>query len=81
MTNIKISEFPELFQAFISYTRNDYGYWNILELISKQTEAKQAKWWAYHDSRKVQLGMNPFSAERTIKGSIYNPWTGERISI
>lgn len=79
MANIKISEFPELFDAFISYNQDDFGYWNILRLVSEQSEAKQAKWWAYHDSRKAQMGINPFTNERVINGEIYNPFTGEKV--
>ena len=51
---VKISEFPELYSAFTSMTREDENYYAILRLIEKQTLAKQMKWWAYYDARQAE---------------------------
>jgi hypothetical protein len=53
-STIKVAEFPELYAAFSTMTREDNSYWNVLALVYKQTEAKQAKWWAYYDARQAE---------------------------
>ncbi len=51
---IKIVEFPELYASFSTMEKSEQCYWNVINLIQKQTEAKQAKWWAYYDARQAE---------------------------
>ena len=67
---IKIAEFPELYASFNTMDKSEQCYWNVIELIQKQTEAKQAKWWAYYDARKDE---ETFSA-------IHQEWIDANVS-
>lgn len=51
---IKIAEFPELYASFSTMDKSEMCYWRVIELIMKQTQAKQAKWWAYYDAREAE---------------------------
>lgn len=49
--NVKISEFPEMADALLdAYNNNSQNRWAILELLAKQTEAKQNKFWKFYDA-------------------------------
>ena len=49
--NLKISEFPEIADALLdAYNNNSQNRWAILELLAKQTEAKQNKFWKFYDA-------------------------------
>lgn len=49
--NVKISEFPEMADALLdAYNNNSQNRWAILELLGKQTEAKQNKFWKFYDA-------------------------------
>ena len=50
---IKVAEFADLYASFSTMTRDEQCYWRVIELIERQTEAKQAKWWAYYDARQA----------------------------
>ena len=48
--NLKISEFPEMADALLdAYNNNSQNRWAIPELLAKQTEAKQNKFWKFYD--------------------------------
>ncbi len=50
-SNVKISEFPEMADAlFDAINNNSERRWGILELLNKQTEAKQNKFWKFYDA-------------------------------
>jgi hypothetical protein len=50
-SNVKISEFPEMADALLdAYNNNSQNRWAILELLAKQTEAKQNKFWKFYDA-------------------------------
>jgi hypothetical protein len=50
-SNVKISEFPEMADALHDAFVNDsHRRWAILELIEKQSEAKQKKFWKFYDA-------------------------------
>lgn len=49
--NVKISEFAEMADALLdAYNNNSQNRWAILELLAKQTEAKQNKFWKFYDA-------------------------------
>ncbi len=52
---IKVAEFADLYESFSTMDRSEACYWRVIELIQKQTEAKQAKWWAYYDERRNRV--------------------------
>lgn len=55
LTNVlKVVEFENFYAAFSTMEKSDSSYWKCIELIQKQTEAKQAKWWAYYDARQAE---------------------------
>jgi hypothetical protein len=49
---LKVAEFADFYQAFSSMKMSDPSYRRCIELLERQTEAKQAKWWAYYDARQ-----------------------------
>lgn len=54
-SNLKISEFPEmadcLYEAFQRDTfAGSQKRWELLELIQKQSQAKQDKFWKFYDA-------------------------------
>lgn len=51
---IKVIEFPELYASFSTMDKSEDCYWRVIDLIQSQTEAKQAKWWAYYDARQLE---------------------------
>ena len=51
---IKIAEFPDLYESFSTMDKSEMCYWRVIDLILKQTSAKQAKWWAYYDARQAE---------------------------
>ena len=51
---VKIAEFPEMASALKDASNsNSDNRFAIVELIHKQTEAKQAKFWKYFDSQVI----------------------------
>jgi len=52
---IKVAEFADLYESFSTMDKSEACYWRVIELIQKQTEAKQAKWWAYYDERRNRV--------------------------
>ena len=50
-SNVKISEFPEMADALLdAMNNNSPRRWAILELLDKQTQAKQTKFWKFYDA-------------------------------
>jgi hypothetical protein len=50
-SNVTIAEFPEMADALLdAMNNNSPRRWVILELIAKQTEAKQNKFWKFYDA-------------------------------
>lgn len=49
--NVTIAEFPEMADALLdAMNNNSENRWGILELLAKQTEAKQNKFWKFYDA-------------------------------
>ena len=50
-SNVRIAEFPEMADALLdAMNNNSPRRWDILELLAKQSEAKQDKFWKFYDN-------------------------------
>jgi hypothetical protein len=59
-SNVKIAEFPEMADALYAAFNSDTFYgsqkrWELLELIQKQSQAKQDKFWKFYDAFVLEM--------------------------
>lgn len=50
---LKVNEFQDIYEALISCERWSQHHTRIIELIEKQTFAKQKKFWAFYDLQQL----------------------------
>ena len=52
ITNVlKVSEFEDFFDSFITCERFDNDYNRLIDFLQTQTDAKQKKFWAFYDAK------------------------------